>query len=302
MSGSAVYAEWIAVDWGTSNLRAWAMRETAVVAEAASHDGMGKLGPAEFEPALISLIEPWLGSTKTPVIACGMVGARQGWKEAPYASVPCPPVGASITRPDVIDGRIDVTLLPGLSQQTPPDVMRGEETQIAGFLASMPAFDGVLCLPGTHTKWARISAGEVVSFRTYMTGELFALLAEKSVLRHSMGDRFEAEAFLEAVRDGMSDPQALAGRLFTLRAADLLGDPTQVSAKARLSGFLIGAELTAAKAYWLGQRVVVLGTGMLGQLYADALAGEGAMPEVIEAEGTTLAGLSAAYERAKESK
>ncbi len=300
MSGSAKYADWIAVDWGTSNLRAWAMRGREPVAEAGSERGMGSLAPEEFEPALLGLIEPWLGSARTPVVACGMVGARQGWIEAPYAAVPCPPVGGSVVKAPVSDGRIDVTILPGLSQANPADVMRGEETQIAGFLAGEPEFDGILCLPGTHTKWVQISAGEVVSFRTYMTGELFALISKQSVLRHSMDDGFSDAAFGEAVRDGMADPQALAGRFFALRAEGLVAEAVPGRAKARLSGLLIGAELAAAKPYWLGQRVALLGAGRLARLYANALASEGLVPETADVTRATLAGLTAAYEKLKE--
>ncbi len=300
MSGHATYADWIAVDWGTSNLRAWAMRDDAPVAEAGSDKGMGSLERDGFEPALLDLIEPWLGSGTTPIIACGMVGARQGWIEAPYAAVPCPPVGAAPVKPPMSDGRIDVTILPGLSQTSPPDVMRGEETQIAGYLAEVPDFDGILCLPGTHTKWVQISAGEVVSFRTYMTGELFALISKKSVLRHSMDDGWDQDAFLAAVRDGMADPQALAGRFFALRAEGLLSAPVPGAAKARLSGLLIGAELAAAKPYWLGQRIALLGAGRLAGLYADALGAEGAVTETADVTRATLAGLTAAYHKLKD--
>ncbi len=300
MSGTATYAEWIAVDWGTSNLRAWAMRGAEVAAEAGSDKGMGALEPDAFEPALLELIHPWLGGGTTPVVACGMVGARQGWAEAPYAQVPCPPVGSATVNPPVSDPRIDVTILSGLSQANPPDVMRGEETQIAGYLAEVPDFDGILCMPGTHTKWVQVSAGEVVSFRTYMTGELFALISKESVLRHSMDKAFDDDAFLAAVRDGMADPQALAGRFFALRAESLLSPAAPGAAKARLSGFLIGAELAAAKPYWLGQRLTILGTGKLADLYARALTAEGAVPETADVTRATLAGLTAAYDTLKE--
>ena len=282
MSGSSSYADWIAVDWGTSNLRAWAMRGGEAVAEAGSDKGMGSLTPEQFEAALLELIEPWLGQARMTVVACGMVGARQGWIEAPYASVPCPPVGAGAVKAPVSDPRLDVTILPGLSQITPPDVMRGEETQIAGFLAGTPDFDGILCLPGTHTKWVQVSAGEVVSFRTYMTGELFALISKQSVLRHSMDDGWDEEAFRVAVRDG------------------LVGTPIPGAARARLSGLLIGAELAATKPYWLGQRIALLGDGRLAGLYANALAAEGAVPETADVTRATLTGLTAAYEKLKE--
>ena len=129
-----------------------------------------------------------------------MAGARGAWIEAPYATVPCPPRPAAFTPPPTRDPRLAVRILPGLRQDEPPDVMRGEETQIAGLLAAEPGFDGVACLPGTHTKWCHVSAGEVVSFASYMTGEIFALLASQSVLRKTVAP------------DGWSEPDFLAGR------------------------------------------------------------------------------------------
>ncbi len=300
MSGSSTYADWIAVDWGTSNLRAWAMRGDAAVAEATSDKGMGSLDKSDFESALIALIDPWLGTAKTPVFACGMVGARQGWVEAPYSAVPCKPLARQFAKPETTDPRIDVHVIPGLKQTENPDVMRGEETQIAGLLAAMPTFDGVLCLPGTHTKWVHISAGEVISFRTFMTGELFGLIAKTSVLRHSIGDGWDDETFTKAVTDTLSRPEAVAANLFALRADQLLNATDPGHAKARLSGLLIGAELAAAKPYWLGQNIILIGDPNLSALYATALQTQGAPSHIANATQTTLAGLNAARALTKE--
>ncbi len=300
MSGESTYADWIAVDWGTSNMRAWALRDGAVLAEGRSDKGMGSLAPDEFEAALLEVIEPWLGQNRIPLVACGMVGAKQGWAEAAYSKVPCLPVGPGAVRPKVRDTRLDVAILPGLSQADPADVMRGEETQIAGYLAKDPEFDGVLCMPGTHTKWVQISAGEVVSFRTFMTGEMFALMSEQSVLKHSVGNGWDASAFETAVADAMSRPEALANRFFSLRAEGLLAGLSSEAATARLSGLLIGAELAAARPYWLGQNIVLIGAPKLATLYATALALQGAVTETADATQTTLAGLTAAYIRLKE--
>lgn len=291
----SVLPDWIAVDWGTSNLRAWAMGPESVLAEAASDDGMGTLTPADFEPALLRLINPWLGAGVTPVVACGMVGSRQGWHEAPYRTVPCTPVDpTALVRVPVRDPRITVHIAPGLKQMRPADVMRGEETQIAGALMLNPGFDGVICLPGTHSKWAHISAGEVVSFQTYMTGELFALIAGQSVLRHGMlGGGWDDAAFDSALSDALSRPERLGASLFSLRAQGLIGDMTAPQARARLSGLLIGAELAAARPYWLGQEVALIGTSTLARVYARALASLGVEARVLPGPECTLAGLAA---------
>lgn len=270
------------------------MRGSDAIAEATSDKGMGSLEKSEFESALITLIDPWLGTARTPVLACGMVGARQGWIEAPYAAVPSKPLANRFARPETTDSRIDVHVIPGLKQLENPDVMRGEETQIAGFLTINPNFDGVLCLPGTHTKWAHISAGEVISFRTFMTGELFGLIAKKSVLRHSVGNGWNDAAFKTAVTDTLSRPEAMAANLFAIRADQLLNATDVGAAKARLSGLLIGAELAGARPYWLGQNIVVIGDATLSTLYATALETQAALSRIADATQSTLAGLNAA--------
>ncbi|MEX0283084.1 MAG: 2-dehydro-3-deoxygalactonokinase [Paracoccaceae bacterium] len=290
----SIKAEWIAVDWGTSHLRVWAMRGETILARAESQDGLSRLTRDQFEPALLALVTPWLGTDPVDVLACGMVGARQGWTEAPYSAVPAAPLPAAPVRVPGTDTRLRAYVVPGLKQAKPADVMRGEETQIAGFLAQNANWDGVICLPGTHTKWAHVSADEVVSFRTFMTGELFDLLGTHSILRHSVGDGWDAAAFSEAVDETLSRPEVLASRLFGLRASDLLNGPAPAAYRARLSGLLIGAELAATRPYWLGQQIAIIGAPALCETYAQALRLVGAEARIAVAEDMTLAGLSAA--------
>lgn len=294
MTHDRIAVDWIAVDWGTSNVRAWAMAGDRPVAEASSDRGMGKLAPAEFEPALLDLIRDWTDGPAT-VIACGMVGARQGWVEAPYARTPCAALPLGLTRAPTTTPGLTVHIIPGIAQSDPADVMRGEETQIAGFIALNPGWDGVLCLPGTHTKWVHVSAGEVVSFQTFMTGELFATISTQTVLRHSVGtEGWVDAAFDAALAEGMARPERIATRLFSLRAESLLHGLAPDAARARLSGLLIGAELAAARPYWLGQQVAVIGAGRVAATYFHALALQSAPATLADGTAVTLAGLTAA--------
>jgi 2-dehydro-3-deoxygalactonokinase len=293
--------EWIAVDWGTSNLRVWAMGPQGVLARAESAKGMGSLTRDGFEPALLDLIGPWVTGPIT-AIACGMVGARQGWIEAPYASVPSPALPHGLIAAPTTTPGLTVRIIPGLRQDRPADVMRGEETQIAGYLALNPDWDGVLCLPGTHCKWVQVSAGEVVSFQTFMTGELFAVIGGQTVLRHSVAaDGWDDAAFAQALSDMLSHPERLTARLFSLRAESLLHGQTGATARARLSGLLLGLELAGARPYWLGQQIAIVGAGTVARLYQSALASLGAPATLADTEQVTLAGLTAAHarERAK---
>lgn len=286
--------DWIAVDWGTSHLRAWGLADKTVLRHAQSDHGMSRLTRPEFEGAILKLIGDWLPWEQvTPIIACGMVGSRQGWVEAPYRTVPCVPLSDALVAAPVRDLRITVHIVPGLKQARPADVMRGEETQIAGFLELNPGWDGVVCLPGTHCKWVHLSAGEIVSFQTFLTGEMFSLLSEHSVLRHSL-EGWNASGFDDGLKQGMDRPEWALARLFTLRAESLLSALPPDVARARLSGLLIGAELAAAKPYWLGQRVAVIGEDALAHTYKAALETLSVPVTCHDATAITLAGLAAA--------
>lgn len=289
-----ISAEWIAVDWGTSNLRAWAMGPgDSVLARASSPKGMGQLQRDEFEAALIEVVGDWLADGRpTPVIACGMVGARQGWVEVAYAAAPTPPIAAAMMRAPSSDPRITVFIVPGISQSEPADVMRGEETQIAGFVDRYG--DGVVCLPGTHSKWVSVDDGRIAKFRTAMTGEMFALLAGQSVLRHSVaGEDWDEAAFATGVEAALGDP-AILTQLFSIRAASLLADASAGQSRARLSGLLIGAELAGTTAFWRGATVSLIGAPRLSGLYNQALDIAGGRAEMLDGEEMTLTGLCAA--------
>ncbi|MCH2165463.1 MAG: 2-dehydro-3-deoxygalactonokinase [Marinovum sp.] len=291
-----IRADWIAVDWGTSHVRAWAMGPNGARAEARSDHGMGGLARDAFEPVLLSLVTPWLGSRETPVIVCGMAGARQGWAEAPYRTAPCAAAPDAAISVSGTDPRIDVHILPGVKQVRPADVMRGEETQIAGFVTQESDWDGTLILPGSHCKWVQLSAREIVSFRTTLTGELFAALSDHTVLRHSMGPGWVNSAFDEGVAEGLKNPESLSAKLFGLRAEGLIGSLTPDAARAQLSGMLIGWELAATRPYWLGTDLCLIGDAALSALYARALAAQGASARTLDATDLTLVGLTSAYQ------
>lgn len=292
--------DWIAVDWGTSHLRVWGLREQEVIAQAVSDQGMVKLDLDRFEWALLSLIEDWLPAHKvTPVLACGMVGSRQGWIEAPYRSVPCTPLSESLVKAPAKDPRIAVFVIPGLQQTQPADVIRGEETQIAGFLKMEPNWTGVLCLPGTHSKWACIESGQVTRFQTFMTGELFALLSTQSVLRHALSGWHE-NSFREGLQSGFFQSEQILSQLFTLRAETLLNGLPAEAARARLSGLLIGAELAAAQTFWRHQRVSIIGAEGLSKLYLQALLEFQVNAQRFDVTEMTLHGLMQAFESVQE--
>ncbi len=296
---------WAGVDWGTSNLRVWIMGEDdAPLHTLASSAGMGTLQPDQFEPTLTALLEPWLEDARSlPVICCGMVGARQGWSDAGYLTIPVD--GQRRGNAHAVsshDERISVSILPGVKQLKPADVMRGEETQMAGLLHRDPEFDGTVCLPGTHTKWVRLESGCISGFQTCMSGEMFALLSTQSVLRHSLQDApWSDEAFTEGVADIIAAPESLSSQLFALRAENLVNGVPGHELKSRLSGLLLGAELAATRRYWQDKHVTIVGDDRLAGLYAQALSQVEARVATDNGDSLTLAGLIAAYHTQLES-
>lgn len=296
---------WAGVDWGTSNLRVWVMAaDDKPLHSLGSSAGMGTLQPDQFEATLIALLEPWLQAGQTlPVICCGMVGARQGWSDAGYLSTPVDANSRSQAHAVTThDDRISVAILPGVKQASPADVMRGEETQIAGLLHQTPTFNGTVCLPGTHTKWAQLEEACITRFQTCMSGEMFALLSTQSVLRHSMQDtQWSDNAFNQGVSDILAAPESLSSQLFALRAENLINDVPGYELKSRLSGLLLGAELAATKAYWQDKHVTIVGDNRLAGLYAQALSQVEARVAVADGDSLTLAGLIAAYHTQQES-
>ncbi len=284
---------WIAIDWGTTNLRLWGMDAQDNIVEARqSNQGMASLKAEDFETVLLSHIQNWLGNEVMPIIACGMVGAKQGWCEAPYSTVPTCPATDYIDVPTQ-DARITVRIISGLNQNAPADVLRGEETQVAGFLTDEPDFVGTLCLPGTHSKWISLNQGQIPRFQTVMTGEIFALLTEHSILRHSLGSWSDMH-FLSAVSQGLKAPENLLSKLFSVRAEHLLKN-TEGHGIAYISGTLIGAELASTRDLWHENEVVIIGSNTLARLYQLAFNEIGINTRNACGEKLCLRGLTRAF-------
>ena len=292
---------WLAADWGTSYLRVWVIDKRGTVIERLKANcGMTHISSDQYEKEFLNLVEPLLPENElTKVICCGMAGSQQGWCETLYLQVPCKPHSVDHARQvKTMDARIQVYILPGIKQISPPDVMRGEETQIKGFLSLNKDFDGIICLPGTHTKWVHVSAGELVSFQTFMTGEIFSLLSKQSVLKHNMNyDSWDSDIFLSSVGDSISQPAVFSSALFSMRAQSLVSKGANKFAQnfSRLSGLLIGMELVASRPYWLGQNVAVIGDTKIANAYFEALKGQGIHLMMANAERMTLEGLKSAY-------
>ena len=278
----------IAVDWGTTNRRAWRMEGGAVTKEFEDDRGVLSVEKSEF-PAAVSDIRQRLGNH--PMLMAGMIGSNRGWVDAGY--VPCPAgledIAGSLCRPKAER----TAIVPGLSSANPADVMRGEEVQILGAVdAGMIPADALLCHPGTHNKWVTLAGGRVTSFRTVMTGEMFSLLKEHSILSDLLTDEMVVDdAFCDGVRRGL-EGNALTADLFAVRAGVLLGERRKEDSTDFTSGLLIGADVATGLKGTYGD-VCVMGRPELTRLYAAALGVAGRKAIEIDGEAAFLAGIKA---------
>jgi 2-dehydro-3-deoxygalactonokinase len=298
-SSSRAPAAFVAVDWGTSSFRAWLMSaDGAALAESRSSEGMLHCAATGFAPVLRDHLARLGAPEEIPVLICGMAGARQGWVEAPYLKTPTRLDALHVGAVRVGEGG-DIRILPGIAQARAdrPDVMRGEETQLLGVTDA--GFSGLVCIPGTHSKWVRITAGELIEFSTYMTGELFAVISGHSILSYAVEAEGEPPVDSRPFRDGLATalaaPAGLTTSLFRLRAAQLLGFEQRGDGAARLSGLLIGAEIAdAINRYGPPRSLRLLRAGRLGQLYETALSESGFDVTAVDADEASRLGLSKA--------
>lgn len=298
----------IALDWGTTSLRAYRFDGSGQVAES-RHLACGILrvatdggASAGFERAFDEACGDWRSASPgSPILACGMIGSAQGWREAAYLEVPTrvDDLGRSLTRVETSSGAV-LHIIPGILDRGPlPEVMRGEETQVAGVIGQRTESPGAagagaehwIGLPGTHAKWVRVQDRRIVGFHTFLTGEVFAALCAHTILGRTM--RPPATPDLAAFDRGVAvarSPRARAGVLSTMFSTRTLGLVGELAAEAQadyLSGLLVGHELAGLEQ--LGARLesaVLVGSDALCQRYRRALAVFGHPSATIAADAT----------------
>lgn len=240
----------IAVDWGTSNFRAFRLNDEGVILDRRSSPlGILRINGAGFTETLRAQVGSWLQEGEKQILLCGMVGSRQGWVEAPY--LPCPVALADLASAVVkvpFDGA-EVLLVPGVvgaNSYGVPEVMRGEETEAMGIL-DLCNGEGVVCFPGTHSKWIQLHGHKITSFITSMTGELYEALRSGTILKRTMSLNapFNRDAFLRGI-ERSSDTGGLLHHLFGVRTLTLMNRISEEASPSYLSGLLIGHEVRAA--------------------------------------------------------
>jgi 2-dehydro-3-deoxygalactonokinase len=276
----------IAIDWGTSSFRAYRLAADGSVADKRAVPlGILAVQDGKFAEALESQVGDWLDAGEAPVVMSGMIGSRQGWKEAPYAACPAgaKEIAAWMVEVRWGEGR-RAWIAPGLKctdAQGIPDVMRGEEVQILGVLDRLMRPSSWICLPGTHSKWVRVKGGRILEFATHMTGEVFAVLKAHSILGRMMSEaEVDAVAFEQGVLRAR-EPGGLLHHLFGVRTRGLLGGLPNEHSAAYLSGLLVGHELEAIPRLESAS-VYLLGAPELASLYAGALKSYGVDAAILD--------------------
>lgn len=298
----------IGVDWGTSALRAYLMSAQGdVLDRVVRTSGILNVPDGDFafvlEEACGSWMERWLN---LPILMCGMIGSRQGWREAPYLQGFVGPRELADALVTVTTGRHSVQIVPGLQSLSfsgNPDVMRGEETILIGAMALGAPKDGLYCLPGTHSKWVQIVDGRISAFSTFLTGEIFDLLSRRSILSAlidtagSVTSQGIQDAFLAGV-DLAAREGGLMHQLFSIRAQVLTGHLDQASVAETLSGLLIGSELVSVHRQLKDHRenLVLVASGTMADRYRVALIHLGHRPMLQDAEAACRNGLCAIAE------
>jgi 2-dehydro-3-deoxygalactonokinase len=279
----------IAVDWGTTNRRGYALDASGrLIAETEDDKGILSV-PKECFPEAVAELRAALGNK--PLLMGGMIGSNRGWREAPY--VPAPAGLRDLAgHLQWIEGE-NAAIVPGVSWEEgeSADVMRGEEMQILGAAAAgLIPQDAVVCHPGTHNKWIRLEGGRIIRFKTVMTGELFNLLREHSILADLLWEPAAPNAaFARGVERGLAE-DCLTADLFSVRARVLLGKMPRQDAASYTSGLVIGTDVRTGLKSMAAEEVVVMGRPELTSLFAAALDVAGRKSRVIDGEEAFLAG------------
>ncbi|BEU76696.1 2-dehydro-3-deoxygalactonokinase [Enterobacter asburiae] len=281
-------SRYIAIDWGSTNLRAWLYQGEQCLESRQSEAGVTRLNGKSPEAVLAEVTQRWRDSA-TPVVMAGMVGSNVGWKVAPYLPVPAhfSTIGEQLT--SVGD---NIWIIPGLcvSRDDNHNVMRGEETQLLGARALSPS--SVYVMPGTHCKWVLADAEQIHDFRTVMTGELHHLLLTYSLVGAGLPEQeTSSEAFAAGLERGIASPDVLP-HLFEVRASHVLGNLPREQVSEFLSGLLIGAEVASMRDFIAHEQAITIVAGAsLTSRYEQAFRAVGCNVSTLSGDTAFQAGI-----------
>ena len=289
--------DWIAIDWGTTNFRAWIIKNNKILKEINRPHGIKNIPNKNFEDILNKNIKiPKKNNRKIKIISCGMIGSKQGWLDTGYEK------NLNLTKNNLVkvktkNKNIEFYIVKGLSQKQPYDVIRGEETQVLGYLESEKKFSGFICLPGTHSKWIKITKGKLINFKTYMTGELFEIISRNSILKHSINDKkINLKIFKNSVLLSQKKYFNLFEYLFEFRSRSLL-TKKKYYPKSELLAYLIGNEIKSNINELRNFKVIIIGSNYNSKLYSQAMQILKIDNKIINSKNITINGLKILFNK-----
>ncbi len=294
--------EFVGVNWGSTNFRAYRIDAAgALIDTYDSPAGVTKLDRAGIAAQMAALAERW--PTHGPIYASGMITSNIGWVELPYVEAPAGIAELAAAAQTVAIGTVDVTLMPGIAcrraMDDAPDVLRGEDVELAGFAAMTEERTGYVALPGTHTKWVRLEDGRVAEFATAMSGEIYDRLAANGLLASVIeGEATDGDAFAAGVALGADRKLGLGNLLFGVRARVVRGELARRDAASFARGILIGSEIADALALYPDLRdraVPLIGASAVTSLYAAGLARLGIVTAPVESSRACIQGYHALH-------
>ena len=255
--------KFVAIDWGTSSFRAWLIEHDQISDQIDTDQGVKNFTEGAHSKYLSEVLAKWSGQFNF-IIAIGMVGSSIGMHETKFSAIPIDLSGVFDSLIRVPGFKPDLYIVPGVAKAG--DVMRGEESQSL----ATGMVNGLVVLPGTHSKWVKIEDGEIADFRTYLTGELFELLRNHSTLSKATESSAKLAASKEFYAGLDAQVSDLTHELFTIRANWLQGK-SQEASREYLSGLLIGAEIKSAKSWITAHEVMLIASDSLADTYSKAL-------------------------------
>ena len=289
--------DWIAIDWGTTNFRAWFIKKDKVLKEINKPHGIKNILSKNFEDILVANIElPKKNSRKIKIISCGMIGSKQGWFNTGYEK------NLNLSKNNLVKVKtknkfLDFYIVKGLAQKSPYDVMRGEETQVLGYLQINKKFTGFLCLPGTHSKWIKMNQGKLIKFKTYMTGELHEIISRHTILKHSLIEKkISKSIFKESVLLSQKKNFNFFDYLFEFRSRNLLSNKKYFP-KSELIGYLIGNEIKSNINNIKNNKVIIIGSNYNSKLYSQAMQVLKIKNSIVDSANVTIIGLKTLFNK-----
>ncbi len=289
--------DWIAIDWGTTNFRAYLIKNNCVVKKIVTNDGIKNIKKKNFENILIRKLGIKNNlNVKITILSCGMIGSKQGWFDTGYINN-LNLNSKNLTKIKTKNKNLNFYIVKGILQKKPLDVIRGEETQILGYLSLFKKFTGYICLPGTHSKWIKINKGKLINFKTFMTGEMYEIITENSILKHSiLENKINFKVFDNSLLLALHNEFNIFENLFEIRSRYLLTNKKYFP-RSEILGYLIGSEIKSNLKNIRRSNIVIIGSKSNSRIYSRALKTINIKNRSFDSSEMTVEGLKIFYKR-----